>query len=256
MGVNPPPAYTNHPQRKPPVTTSPGANRNKIYDSAPAALAGLTDGASLLIGGFAGHGQPQTLLQAVIAHGARNLTIICPGAPPSPAIESAPDGLNRLVQSGCVRRIISPLPFHPRRPGPVRERWAAGDLELEIQPAGVLTERIRAGGAGIGGLFLPAGTDTRFAQGRESRIIDGRQYLFQPALKADFALLRAAAADTLGNLIYAATRRNWHPIMAMAAAISIAEVDEIRPPGGLDPELVITPAIFIQRIIISGHPAN
>lgn len=239
------------------MTTTPSANRNKIYDSAPAALAGLTDGASLLIGGFAGHGQPQSLLQAVIAHGTRNLTIICPGgAPPSPATEPSPDGLNRLVESGCVRRIISPLPFHPRRPGPVRERWAAGDLELEIQPAGVLAERIRAGGAGIGGLFLPAGAGTRFAQGRESRLIDGRQYLFQPALKADFALLRAAAADTLGNLIYAATRRNWNPIMAMAAAISIAEVDEIRPPGGLDPELVITPAIFIQRIVISGTPAN
>ena len=239
------------------MTTSPGANRNKIYDSAPAALAGLTDGASLLIGGFAGHGQPQTLLQAVIAHGARNLTIICPGAaPPSPDTEPAPDGLNHLVESGCVRRIISPLPFHPRRPGPVRERWAAGDLELEIQPAGVLAERIRAGGAGIGGLFLPAGAGTRFAESRESRLINGRQYLFQPALKADFALLRAAAADTLGNLIYAGTRRNWNPIMAMAAAISIAEVDEIRPPGGLDPELVITPAIFIQRIVISSPSAN
>lgn len=238
------------------MTTSPGANRNKIYDSAPAALAGLTDGASLLIGGFAGHGQPQSLLQAVIAHGARNLTIICPGAAPSPDTEPAPAGLNRLVASGCVRRIISHLPFHPRRPGPVRELWESGDLELEIQPAGILAERIRAGGAGIGGLFLPAGANTRFAENRESRLIDGRQYLFQPALKADFALLRAAAADTLGNLIYAGTRRNWNPIMAMAADISIAEVDEIRPPGGLDPELVITPAIFIQRIIISETPAN
>lgn len=239
------------------MSASPGANRNKICDSAPAALAGLTDGASLLIGGFAGHGEPQTLLQAVIASGARNLTIICHGAaPPSPAAPSPPADLNRLAESGCIRRIISPLPFHPRRRGPVQELWEAGELELEIQPAGVLAERIRAGGAGIGGLFLPAGAGTRFAQDRESRTIDGRQYLYQPALKADFALLRAAAADTLGNLIYAATRRNWNPLMAMAARISVAEVDEIRPPGGLDPELVITPAIFIQRIILSEPPTG
>ena len=233
------------------MSAAPGANRNKICDSAADALAGLCDGASLLVGGFAGHGEPETLLRAVIASGARNLTIIGQGAgyPPS---EPGRADLNRLVAAGCVGRIIAPLPFPPGAGGPVRESWEAGELELEIQPAGVLAERIRAGGAGIGGLFLPAGAGTRFAAGRESRLFDGREHLFQPALKADFALLRAAAADTLGNLVYAATRRNWNPIMAMAAAISVAEVDEIRPPGALDPELVITPAIFVNRIVLSA----
>ena len=234
------------------MTTAPAANRNKIYDSPLDALAGLKDGASLLIGGFAGHGEPATLLRAVIASGARNLTVICQGAGlPDPGRTD----LNRLAAAGCLGRIISPLPFPPRHGGPVRERWEAGDLELEVQPAGVLAERIRAGGVGLGGLFLPAGAGTRFADGRELRLINGREHLFQPALKADFALLRAAAADTLGNLVYAATRRNWNPIMAMAAAISIAEVDEIRPPGGLDPELVITPAIFVQRIVLAAPEA-
>ena len=230
------------------MSTASGANLNKLYDSPQAALAGLSDGASLLIAGFAGHGEPEGLLEAVIASGVRGLTVINQGAG---APDSGRGGLNRLVAAGAVRKLISPLPFHPRHGGPVRERWEAGELELEVHPAGVLTERIRAGGAGIGGLFLPAGAGTRFAEGREARLIDGREYIFQPALKADFALLRASVADTLGNLVYTGTQRNWNPIMAMAARVSVAEVDEIREPGGLDPELVITPAIFVQRIVLS-----
>ena len=230
------------------MSTASGANLNKVYNSAQAALAGLNDGASLLIAGFAGHGEPEGLLEAVIASGVRGLTVISQGAW---APDSGRADLNRLVEAGAVQKLISPLPFHPRQDGPVRERWEAGELELEVQPIGILTERIRAGGAGIGGLFLPNGAGTRFAEGREVRQLNGREHIFQPALKADFALLRAAAADTLGNLIYAGTQRNWNPIMAMAARVSVAEVDEIREPGGLDPELVITPAIFVQRIALS-----
>ncbi len=230
------------------MSTASGTNLNKVYDSAQAALAGMSDGASLLIGGLASHGEPEALLRAVIESGASGLTVICQGAGPP---DSRRTDLNALVESGVVRKIISPMPFDPRRGGPVRDRWEAGELELEVQPAGVLTERIRAGGAGIGGLFLPTGAGTRFAEGQEVRMINGREHLFQPALKADFALLRAAAADTLGNLVYEGTQRNWNPIMAMAARVSVAEVDEIRERGGLDPELVITPAIFIQRIILS-----
>ena len=231
------------------MNTAPGTSLNKVYDSSQDALDGLGDGASLLVGGFAWHGEPESLLAAVIASGVRCLTVICQGAGPQ---ESGRTGINALVEAGAVRKLISPLPFDPRRGGPVRERWKAGELELEVHPVGVLTERIRAGGAGIGGLFLPTGAGTRFAEGREVREIDGREHIFQPALKADFALLRASAADTLGNLVYAGTQRNWNPIMAMAARVSIAEVDEIREPGGLDPELVITPAIFIQRIVLSS----
>ncbi len=229
------------------MSTASGANLNKVYESADSALAGLDDGASILIGGYAGHQEPETLLRALIASSAGNLTVICQGAgPPDPGRT----GLNSIVEAGLVRKIISPLPFDPRRGGPVKRLWESGQLELEIQPTGVLAERIRAGGAGIGGLFLPTGAGTRFAEGREVRLIEGREYVFQPSLKADFALLRASTADSLGNLIYAGTGRNWNPVMAMAARVSIAEVDEIREPGGIDPEIVITPAIFVQRIVL------
>ena len=232
------------------MSTESGANLNRVYSDSRSALADLNDGASLLIAGFAGHGEPEDLLAAVIASGARDLTVISQGA-------GTPDlgrtDLNRLVGAGAVRKLISPLPFNPRQGGVIREKWEGGELELEVHPAGVLTERIRAGGAGIGGLFLPTGAGTRFADGCEVRQLNGREHIFHPALKADFALLRADAADTLGNLVYAGTRRNWNPIMAMAAAVSIAEVDEIREPGGLDPELVITPAIFVQRIVLNKN---
>ena len=230
------------------MSTESGANLNTVYSSPQAALAGLSDGASLLIGGGAGHGEPQGLLETVIGSGVRGLTVISQGAG---APDSGHTGLNRLVEAGAVRKLISPLPFHPRHGGPVRDKWEARELELEVQPAGVLAERIRAGGAGIGGLFLPTGAGTRFAEEREVRQFNGRDYIFQPALKADFALLRASVADTLGNLVYAGTQRNWNPVMAMAARVSVAEVDEIREPGCLDPELVITPAIFVQRIVLS-----
>ena len=230
------------------MSTASGTNLNKVYSDAQSALTGLSDGASLLIAGFGGHGEPEKLLGAVIDSGARDLTVISQGAG-VPASGHA--GLNRLVEAGSVRKLISPLPFHPRQGGVVREKWEDGELELEVQPTGVLTERIRAGGAGIGGLFVPTGAGTRFAEGCEVRLLNGREHVFQPALKADFALLRAASADTLGNLVYAGTHRNWNPVMAMAAGISIAEVDEIREPGGLDPELIITPAIFVQRIVLT-----
>ena len=140
-----------------------------------------------------------------------------------------------------------------RAKGDVKDRWEAGDLELEVQPTGVLTERIRAGGAGIGGLFLPTGAGTRFAEGREVRSINGRDHVYQTAIKADFALIRASSADTLGNLVYTGTQRNWNPIMAMAARIAIAEVDRVVERGDLDPEVIITPAIFVQRLVLARN---
>ena len=231
------------------MSTGSVSRLDKRFDSPLAALAGLADGSSVMVGGFAGHGAPESLLRAVIESGVEGLTIICQGA-------GAPDadrvGINSLVAAGSVRKIISPLPFDPRAGGPVRERWEAGELELEVQPAGVLTERIRAGGAGIGGSFLPAGAGTRFAEGGEVRELNGRPHLFQHSLKADYALLRASTADALGNLVYAGTQRNWNPIMAMAARVSVIEVDEIVETGQLDPERVITPAIFVQRLVLSA----
>ena len=232
------------------MSTEPGTRLNKVYGSAHAALAGLKDGATLLIGGLAGYEEPERLLEAVIASNARSLTVISQGAG---ALGSGRTDLNRLVEAGAVSKLISPMPFDPRQGGPVKELWETGRLELEVQPAGVLAERIRAGGAGIGGLFLPTGAGTRFAEGRETREINGRPHIFQPALKADFALLRAAAADTLGNLVYQGAQRNWNPVMAMAARTTAAEVDSVSEPGALDPELVMTPAIFVQRIVVIGN---
>ena len=231
------------------MSTSSGANLNKVYDSASAALTGLADGASVLVGGLAGHHLPESLLRAVLDKGARGLTIICQGAgAPTPGRAN----IHALVEAGLVRKIVSPLPFDPRQGGPVKRQWESRQLELEVQPLGVLAERIRAGGAGIGGSFLPTGAGTRFGDGKEVRVIDGREYVFQTGIRADFALLRAATADTLGNLVYSGTGRNWNPVMAMAARISIAEVDEIREPGGIDPETVITPAIFVQRVFLTS----
>ena len=134
----------------------------------------------------------------------------------------------------------------------MKELWESGKLELEVVPQGVLAERLRAGGAGIGGVFLPTGVRTRFAEGKELRPFDGKEYVLEFALKADFALLRAKTADTLGNMVYEGTGRNWNPIMAMAAAVTVAEVDQVVEPGGLDPELVITQAIFIDRLVLAG----
>ena len=133
----------------------------------------------------------------------------------------------------------------------MKELWESGELELDVVPQGVLAERLRAGGAGIGGVFLPTGAGTRFAEGKETRPFDGKEHVLEFALKADFALLRAKTADTLGNLEYQGTSRNWNPTMAMAAAVVVAEVDRVLEPGGIDTEVVITQAIFVDRLVLA-----
>ena len=228
---------------------SQSADPKKVYSSADAALSDVIDGAVVLIAGYAGQGAPETLIRALVANGAKNLTCVCQGAWPTGSEAGGEVDVALLAEAGLIGKLISPLPFHPRHGGPVKEQWEAGNLELETVPTGILAERLRAGGAGMGGVFLPTGAGTRFAQGKEVREIDGRDHLFQPALKADFALLRAHAADTLGNLVYQGAQRNWNPIMAMAAAVTVVEVDQVHELGGIDPELVITPAIFVDRIV-------
>ena len=223
-------------------------SRSKVYASARAALEDVNDGAVVLIAGYAGCGIPEQLLRGLAETVAGDLTLICQGAWPQ---GSDSFGVADLVAAGQVKKMISPLPFHLENGGSVKELWEAGKLELEIVPQGVLAERLRAGGAGIGGVFLPTGVGTRFAEGKEVRRFHGRDHVLEVALKADFALLRAQAADTLGNLVYGGTGRNWNPIMATAAAVTVAEVDQVHEPGGLDPELVITQAIFIDRLVIA-----
>lgn len=220
---------------------------SKVYTSPAAALADLSDGAVILISGFADCGAPAGLLAALSDCGVSGLTCIYAHAGPDTAEPYA--AVSRFTAAGQVKKIISPLPFPPGQGGIIQERWQAGDLEIEIIPQGILAERLRAGGAGIGGVFLPTGLDTRFEQYREKRSFPGGDAIFYPPLKADFALLRAAAADTLGSLIYAGSGRNWGPVMAMAARITVAEAARVVEPGGLDPEAVITPGIFVNRIV-------
>jgi 3-oxoacid CoA-transferase A subunit len=151
--------------------------------------------------------------------------------------------------------LISSNPLSDRASDYVKRRWESGDLEVEVIPQGTLAERLRAGGAGIGGVFIPVGAGTRFAEGRETREINGAVCLFEPALKADFALLSATAADSLGNLVFRGSQRGWNQTMAAAARISVAEAGAIGEPGSIDPELVTTPGIFVNRVVLS-HKAG
>jgi 3-oxoadipate CoA-transferase, alpha subunit len=221
--------------------------REKVYASPETAVADIASGSVLLISGFNGQGFPSGLLRALSRRGIANL--ICVFSPGVQTDDFCCKEMADLVGDGQVSKIVSPLPFPPGNGGVIEERWRAGRLELEIVPQGTLAERLRAGGAGLGGVFIPTGTGTRFAQGKESRQFDGQECLLELPLRADFALLRAHAADTLGNAIYLGTGRNWGPTMALAAGISIAEVDHICQPGQLDPERIVTPGIFINRVV-------
>ena len=239
----------------PPGNAAPGPpGRDKVCSSATVALDGIAPGASVFAAGFAGGGWPETLLKALHSVGVDSLTVVCQGVGPDPnGGGQVPKALEELVAAGRVAKLISPLPFFPGSGGVVEAKWRAGDLELEVVPQGTLAERIRAAGAGLGGVFLPVGPETRFAHGREVKSIGGRDHVFEPPLRADFALLRAKAADTMGNTVYQATQRNWNPFMAMAAQTTIVEVDEILEPGALDPERVITPGIFVDCIVKTGR---
>ena len=251
------------------IASEPGgagrSARSKVYPSPQAALEDVFEGAVVLVAGFAWAGWPEGLLMALRATGVGNLTCVCQGTwcgppdIPSGTSTLAPGphdvskrrtkGVADLIASGQVRKLVCPMPIYPGRGGLVEARWRSGELEIEIVPQGVLAEALRAGGAGLGGVFLPTGAGTRFQEGREVRRFGVKDYVFQPALRGDFALLRASAADTLGNLVYRGTQRNWNPVMAMAARVTIVEVDEIHEPGGLDPEVIITPGIFVKRIV-------
>ena len=226
------------------------SRRDKVYSSAAAALAGISRGAVVFVSGFFGVGLPESLLKALHSAGVDSLTVVCQGTRPDANVGGkVPNGLEELIASGRVSRLISPLPFFPGNGGAVEEKWSGGDLELEVVPQGTLAERIRAAGAGLGGVLLPVGVGTRFAEGKEVKSIGGRDYVLEQPLRADFALLQAMAADSLGNTVYQATQRNWNPPMAMAARTTVVEVDSVVEPGALDPEQVITPGIFVDRIV-------
>ena len=221
---------------------------NKIVRSAAAAVADIPDGATVMIGGFGSAGMPSALIDALIAHGARELTIVNNNA------GNGDTGLAALLQAGQVRKIICSFPR--QTDSYVFDRlYRAGQIELELTPQGNLAERIRAAGAGIGGFFTPTGYGTLLAEGKETRLIDGRQYVFERPLHADFALICAYRGDRWGNLVYRKTARNFGPIMAMAARCTIAQVTQVVQLGALDPEAIITPGIFVQRVVEHAAPA-
>ena len=216
---------------------------SKLYDSPAAAVSDVSDGCTVLVGGTTRAGEPTGLLAALASAGARNLTCVCDCSGWDGA-----SGLFRLVASGRVSRIISSSPFPVDAGDPIQDLVLTGALTVEVTPQGTLAERLRAAGAGIGGVFVPVGLGTRFAEGKETRVINGVECVLESPLRADYALLRAHQADTMGNLAYRGTQRGWNSVMATAARISIAEVDHIGEPGSIDPELVITPGIFVKRL--------
>jgi 3-oxoadipate CoA-transferase, alpha subunit len=215
---------------------------NKISESVLAALHDVADGAIVMIGGFGGAGQPSELIDGLIAQGARDLVVINNNAGNGEA------GLAALLKTGRVRKIICSFPR--QADSQVFDAlYRAGKLELELVPQGNLAERIRAAGAGIGGFFTPTAYGTDLAKGKETREIDGRMYVFERPLHADVALIQAEAADRWGNLTYRKTARNFGPAMAMAAKMTVAAVHDVVELGAMDPEHIVTPGIFVQRVV-------
>lgn len=215
---------------------------DKTYDSLAQAVAGVHDGATVMIGGFGNAGMPSSLIDALIEQGARELTIVNNNA------GNGDMGLAALLKAKRVRKIVCSFPRQSDSHH-FDALYRAGEIELELTPQGNLAERIRAAGAGIGGFFTPTGYGTLLAEGKETRLIDGRQYVLESPIHADFALIKALKGDRWGNLVYRKTARNFGPIMAMAAKVAIAQVSEIVQLGELDPEHIITPGIFVQRVV-------
>lgn len=213
-----------------------------IAADADEAVSGIRDGATVMIGGFGTAGQPVELIEALIRQGATGLTVVNNNA------GNGDHGLAALIREGRVRKVICSFP-RQRDSHHFDARYRAGELELELVPQGNLAERIRAAGAGIGGFYTPTGFGTPLAEGKETRHIEGRDYLLEFPLRADVALVRAHIADAMGNLVYRKTARNFGPIMAAAARTTIVQVSDIVPTGGLDPEAVITPCIYVDRVV-------
>ena len=222
---------------------------NKIMDSVQAAVAGIQDGATIMIGGFGNAGMPSALIDALLETDARELTVVNNNA------GNGETGLAALLKAGRVRKILCSFPRQ-------HDSWVfdglyhSGKIELELVPQGNLAERIRAAGAGIGAFFSPTAVGTELAAGKEQRTINGRDYVLEYPIHADFALIKALKADRWGNLVYRKTARNFGPIMAMAARCAFVQVDEIVPLGELDPEVIVTPGLFVNRVVRVERPAG
>jgi 3-oxoadipate CoA-transferase alpha subunit len=215
---------------------------NKIVQSRTEAVQGIGDGSTVLISGFGNAGVPTDLIHALLDQGSRDLTVVSNNA------GTGDKGLAALLREGRVRRIIC---SYPRSAGSIAfdELYAAGKIELELVPQGTLSERMRAAGAGIGAFYTPTGVGTKLAEGKEVREIDGREYVLEYPLKGDVALVEAEYADRWGNLTYNKSARNFGPVMAMAAELTIVEARNIVELGQMNPETIVTPSIFVDRVL-------
>jgi len=219
---------------------------NKVYPDARAAIdAVIKDGLTVAVGGFGLCGIPEALIEAVRDSGARDLTCISNNA----GVDGF--GLGMLLQTRQVRKMIASYVGENKE---FERQYLAGELELEFTPQGTLAEKMRAGGCGIPAFFTPTGVGTLVAQGKEVREFDGKQYVLEPALRADIALVKAWKADRQGNLMYRKTARNFNPVVAMCGRVTVAEVEVLVENGELDPDYVHTPGIFVQRLVVNEHP--
>jgi 3-oxoacid CoA-transferase A subunit len=217
---------------------------NKIYPDADSALEGIEDGATIMFGGFASAGSPSNLILALKRRGTRGLTGIANNI-------GLGDKLDELCEAHQLRKMIASFAIRATgtRHSLFEEQYKRGEVELELVPQGTLAERMRAAGAGIPGFYTATGVGTMIAEGKETKGFDGREYLLERSLGADFALIKADSADGLGNLTYHGTGRNFNPVMATAAKTVIAEVGGVVAPGELDPEQIVTPGIYVDRIV-------
>lgn len=217
-------------------------SRTQILDSADEAVAGIEDGATILVGGFGLAGMPFDLIDAVIRQGARDLTVVANNA------GNGEVGLAALLKNGQVRKVICSFPRQVDS-YVFDELYLAGQIELEVVPQGNLAERMRAAGAGIGAFYSPTAVGTPLAEGKETREFNGRHYLLEYPIQADYALISAHIADQMGNVVYRKTARNFGPVMATAASTTIVQVGEVVEVGSLDPEAVVTPSIYVDRVV-------
>lgn len=208
-----------------------------------AAVAGIKDGATILCGGFGAVGEPIALTEALVDLGIRNLTIVANNA------GTGDTGIARLIKEGRVRRVICSYP-RTTDPREFEAAYKAGKIQLELVPQGTLSERLRAAGAGIGGFYTPTAAGTRLAEGKETRVLDGKTYVLEKPLKGDVALIAAHKGDRWGNLVYRKSARNFNPVMAAAAVLTVVQVKEIVELGSLDPEAIVTPGIFVDRLVV------
>ena len=220
---------------------------NKVFADARAACADIPDGATLFVGGFGLAGVPEECIMAVRELGPRNLTIVSNNA------GTTDHGLVHLLKNRQVKKMVSSYVGENQV---FEQQMLSGEIQVELTPQGTLSERIRAGGAGIPAFFTPTGVGTLVAEGKEVREFEGRRYVMERALQGDYALVKAWKGDRFGNLVYRKTARNFNPMMAMAGHITIAEVEQLVEPGELEPDLVHTPAIFVQRIFQARAPSH